>query len=290
MKRLQFTTFQNYDSKYNLSRVAVGKCLLLLIVLLIIINNFVQGQNKDKENSQAYLSAPQVDDIYFLDFRLLSDNLRPTEKYRIAKVVDVTGDIVTLLYGNVFYLRQQSLKDSIRYGQLRYKQYFETKRYDLTLAQLQAMFDVSAIFMIKRPENNMLYSNYINDPKPVSSSTIHIPGKRENSQGLSLLKSTYLENATEQAFNYFLKSAKLGFAKGQINLGQMYLNGNFVKKDMTQALFWFNKAALQSSKAAVLKYVIVCRQLDDCREGDFYQSLTDAGVNIKVRSLDFTLD
>jgi hypothetical protein len=290
MKRLQFTTFQNYDSKYNLSRVAVGKCLLLLIVLLIIINNFVQGQNKDKENSQAYLSAPQVDDIYFLDFRLLSDNLRPTEKYRIAKVVDVTGDIVTLLYGNVFYLRQQSLKDSIRYGQLRYKQYFETKRYDLTLAQLQAMFDVSAIFMIKRPENNMLYSNYINDPKPVSSSTIHIPGKRENSQGLSLLKSTYLENATEQAFNYFLRSAKLGFAKGQINLGQMYLNGNFVKKDMTQALFWFNKAALQSSKAAVLKYVIVCRQLDDCREGDFYQSLTDAGVNIKVRSLDFTLD
>jgi hypothetical protein len=290
MKRLQFTTFQNYDCKYNLSRVAVGKCLLLLIVLLIIINNFVQGQNKDKENSQAYLSAPQVDDIYFLDFRLLSDNLRPTEKYRIAKVVDVTGDIVTLLYGNVFYLRQQSLKDSIRYGQLRYKQYFETKRYDLTLAQLQAMFDLSAIFMIKRPENNMLYSNYINDPKPVSSSAIHIPGKRENSQGLSLLKSTYLENATEQAFNYFLRSAKLGFAKGQINLGQMYLNGNFVKKDMTQALFWFNKAALQSSKAAVLKYVIVCRQLDDCREGDFYQSLTDAGVNIKVRSLDFTLD
>lgn len=290
MKRLQFTTFQNYDSKYNFSRVAVGKCLLLLIVLLIIINNFVQGQNKDKENSQVYLTAPQVDDIYFLDFRLLSDNLRPTEKYRIAKVVDVTGEIVTLLYGNVFYLRQQSLKDSIRYGQLRYKQYFETKRYDLTLAQLQAMFDLSAIFMIKRPENNMLYSNYINDPKPVSSSAIHIPGKRENSQGLSLLKSTYLENATEQAFNYFLRSAKLGFAKGQINLGQMYLNGNFVKKDMTQALFWFNKAALQSSKTAVLKYVIVCRQLDDCREGDFYQSLTDAGVNIKVRSLDFTLD
>jgi TPR repeat protein len=119
---------------------------------------------------------------------------------------------------------------------------------------------------------------------------IFIPGKRENTQGLSLSKSTYLENSAEQAYDYFLRSAKLGFAEGQINLGQMYLNGEFVDKDMTRALFWFNKAALQSNKAAVLKYVIVCRQLDECREGEFYQSLFDAGVNIKVRSLDFTLE
>jgi hypothetical protein len=290
MTRLQFTIFQKFCTKYDFNRVDLGKYLVFFIVALIIFNHLIQGQNKEKENSQNYLNAPQVDDIYFLDFRLLSDNLRPTEKYRIAKVVDVTGEVVTLLYGNVFYLRQQSLKDSIRYGQLRYKQYFETKRYDLTLAQLQAMFNTSAIFMIKRPNNNMLYGNYVNDPKPASHSPIYIPGKRENSQGLSLLKSTYLENYTEQAYDYFQKSAKLGFTEGQINLGQMYLNGEFVNKDMTRALFWFNKAALQSNKAAVLKYVIVCRQLDECREGEFYQSLNDAGVNIKVRAFDFTLN
>ena len=290
MTRLQFTIFQKFCTKYDFNRVDLGKCLVFFIVALIIFNNLIQGQNKEKENSQNYLNAPQVDDIYFLDFRLLSDNLRPTEKYRIAKVVDVTGEVVTLLYGNVFYLRQQSLKDSIRYGQLRYKQYFETKRYDLTLTQLQAMFNTSAIFMIKRPNNNMLYGNYVNDPKPASHSAIYIPGKRENSQGLSLLKSTYLENYTEQAYDYFQRSAKLGFTEGQINLGQMYLNGEFVNKDMRRALFWFNKAALQSNKDAVLKYVIVCRQLDECREGEFYQSLNDAGVNIKVRAFDFTLN
>jgi TPR repeat protein len=152
------------------------------------------------------------------------------------------------------------------------------------------MFNTSAIFMIKRPNNNMLYGNYVNDPKPASHSAIYIPGKRENSQGLSLLKSTYVENYTEQAYDYFQRSAKLGFTEGQINLGQMYLNGKFVNKDMRRALFWFNKAALRSNKAAVLKYVIVCRQLDECREGEFYQSLNDAGVNIKVRAFDFTLN
>jgi hypothetical protein len=290
MTKLQLTIFQNFCSKYDVNRVNLGKYVVFFIVALIIFNHLIQGQNEEQESSQHYLNAPKLDDIYFLDFRVMSDNLRPTEKYRIAKVVDVTGEIITLLYGNVFYLRQQALKDSIRYGQLRYKQYFETKRYDLTHAQLQAMFDSSAILMIKRPENNMLYGNYINNPKPASHSMIFIPGKRENTQGLSLLKSTYLENSAEQAYDYFLRSAKLGFAEGQINLGQMYLNGEFVDKDMTRALFWFNKAALQSNKAAVLKYVIVCRQLDECREGEFYQSLFDAGVNIKVRSLDFTLE
>ncbi|NQY50992.1 MAG: sel1 repeat family protein, partial [Colwellia sp.] len=113
-----------------------------------------------------YLASPKIDDIYFLDFRVLSDALRPKEKYRLAKVVDITGDTVTLLYGNMFYLRQQTLKDSIHYGQLRYKGYFESKRYDLTLTQLKAMHDSTAIYMIKRPDLNMLYGNYINDPRP----------------------------------------------------------------------------------------------------------------------------
>ncbi len=290
MTILQFSIFQNFCRKYDFNRVNLSKCLMFFTVTLIIFYNLVQGHSDEKESSQHYLNAPKLDDIYFLDFRVMSDNLRPTEKYRIAKVVDITGEVITLLYGNVFYFRQQALKDSIRYGQLRYTQYFETKRYDLTHAQLQAMFDSSAILMIKRPKNNMLYGNYINEPKPASHSMNFIPGKRENSEGLSFLKSTYLESHIEQAYEYFQRSAKLGFAEGQINLGQMYLNGEFVDKDMTRALFWFNKAALQSNKTAVLKYVIVCRQLDECREAEFYQSLFDAGVNIKVRALDFTLD
>ena len=273
-----------------MTSVTFIKSLLALVFTVLLFIYIVHDLSENNTNTQIYLNAPQVDDIYFLDARLMTDNLRPKEKYRLAKVVDVTGDIVTLLYGNVFYLRQQALKDSIRYGQLRYQQYFESKRYDLSLSQLQVMLDTSAIFMVKRPKNNMLYGNYVNDPKPAVSRSIFIPGKRENSQGLSLLKSANLEGNLQQAYRYFLMSATLGFAEGQINLGQMYLNGDHVEKNLVQALFWLNKAALQSNKAAVLKYVIVCRQLDTCQEVDFYQRLFDAGVNIKVRSIDFELD
>ena len=204
-------------------------------------------------------------------------------------MVDITGDVVTLLYGNMFYLRQQSLKDSIRYGQLRYQDYFEAKRYDLSLEELQAMHTSGAIYMIKRPDQNMLYGNYINDPEPAIDSSLFIPGKRENFQGLTLLTSTYIENNYQQAFDYFSQSAELGFAQGQVNLGQMYLNGQFVEKDLSQAMHWFKQAALQSDKSGVLKYVIVCRQVSSCQEGDFFQELNYAGVNIKVREVDFKL-
>jgi len=266
----------------------VFKIIVLLVLCLFIYKKSTQSQ-QENDDSLIYLASPKVDDIYFLDFRVLSDNLRPNEKYRIAKVVDITGDVVTLLYGNIFYLRQQSLKDSIRYGQLRYKDYFESKRYDLTLTQLKVMHDSSAIYMVKRPDKNMLFGNYVNDPKTELSTNLYIPGKRENLAGLSLLKSDYLENNKQQAFERFSASAQLGFAAGQVNLGQMYLNGEYIDKDFNQALYWLKQAALQSDKAGVLKYVIVCRQVSYCLEVDFYQELLNAGVNIKVREIDFTL-
>jgi hypothetical protein len=265
------------------------KIIALLFLCLFIYKKSNQSQQED-DNSLTYLISPKVDDIYFLDFRLLSENLRPNEKYRLAKVVDITGDMVTLLYGNVFYLRQQALKDSIRYGQLRYKEYFESKRYDIKLAQLKAMYESKAIYMIKRPDHNMLYGNYINDPEPKKGSALYIPGKRENLEGLSFKKSRYLENNLQQAFEHFSRSSQLGFAEGQVNLGQMYLNGEYIDKDLSQAMYWFKQAALQSDKSGVLKYVIVCRQVSYCQEGDFYQELTDAGVNIKVKKIDFKLN
>jgi len=285
-KANQVTGFFNRE---NFSVANILKILALLALSLFIYKKSTQSQQED-DASLIYLASPKVDDIYFLDFRVLSDSLRPKEKYRIAKVVDITGDTVTLLYGNVFYLRQQSLKDSIRYGQLRYKDYFEGKRYDLTLSELKQMHDSSAIYMIKRPEQNMLYGNYINEPKPELNSSLYIPGKRENLEGLSLLKANYLENNLEQAFERFSRSAQLGLAQGQVNLAQMYMNAQYVEKDLSQAMYWFKQAALQSHKAGVLKYVIVCRQVSYCQEGDFFQELTEAGVNIKVRAVDFKVN
>ncbi len=100
------------------------------------------------------------------------------------------------------------------------------------------------------------------------------------------MKSIYIENNLGLAFELYQQSAQLGFAKGQVNLAQMYLNGQHVEKDLQQALFWFKQAALQSYKPGILKYVIVCKQVASCELATFYQSLISSGVNIKVRAMD----
>jgi len=49
----------------------------------------------------------------------------------------------------------------------------------------------------------------------------------------------------KQAADWYLKSAKAGYAIAQFNLGKMYENGTGVKQDYKQAFSWYEKSASQ---------------------------------------------
>ena len=264
---------------------------LLSALVCVLYFGYVKYNNytEDQEQTLAVISNPKIDDIYFLDFRLLSDKLRPKEKYRIAKVVDITGDIVTLIYGGFYYQRENAAINSIKYGQLSYSDYFETKRYDIPLNTIKAMQNNGTIYLAKRPTRKKLYGNLVGPEINSNYSHKYIYGKKENIKGEAFLKEQYSETNFKQAFNYFQQSSSLGYAKGQVNLDEMYINGTHTEIDLNKALHWLKLASLQSSKPAILKYGIICKQVTDCNIYDFYQNLTDAGVNVKVRKLDFEL-
>ena len=259
--------------------------LLFLIIISVISWQWFTKMHQHSVLTEQYLAAPKIDDFYFLDFRLFSENLRPKEKYRVAQVVDITGDVITLLYSDFFYYNQNMIEDSFRFGHLRYKDYFQPKRYDFTLKQLNAMYNSGAIYMAKRTVQGRLVGNTVKPDKTVYQSKLFVAGKRENNVGLAFLLEKNLETHAEFAFENFSRSAELGYPQGQLNLAEMYVNGQYVEKDLTRALYWFNQAALQSYKPAILKYDIVCKQVEHCDLYDFYQNLINSGVNVKVRSL-----
>jgi len=261
----------------------------MVTVAIILMNIWFESQEQQDVLTSEIISSPQIDDFYFLDFRLLSDNLRPREKYRLAKVVDITGDVITLLYSDFYYVREQIIKESIRYGHLRFKDYFQTKRYDFTHNEIIAMYESGAITLAKRPVLKELYGNGIEPYEYRYQSDLFVPGKRENTKGLLFLNETKLETSLQSAYDYFSQSANLGFAKGQLNLAEMYINGQYVDKDFKQALYWLKQASLQSDKPSILKYVIVCKQVVGCDIFGFYKDLIDSGVDIKVRNLDVKL-
>jgi len=267
------------------------KVTISFVLFAALVFAFIEYNSYKVEESQtlAIVSSPKINDIYFLDFRLLSDKLRPKEKYRIAKVVDITGDIVTLVYGGFFYQRQHAAINSIQYGQLSYKEYFEPKRYDIPLNTIKDMYANQAIYLAKRPIRNKLFGNLVGPAKAKDVSSHFTYGRKENIKGEAFLKEQFSETNFKTAFEFFQVSSNLGYAKGQVNLAEMYINGLHVKKDLNQALYWLKQASLQSNKSAILKYGIICKQIKSCNIISFYQELTTSGVNIKVRKIDFKL-
>ncbi|MGB1262548.1 MAG: tetratricopeptide repeat protein [Cognaticolwellia sp.] len=264
------------------------KALLLPIVLCFIYYCYEVYHQKPQAQQQTVdiVSSPKINDIYFLDFRVLSHDLRPNEKYRLAKVVDITGDIVTLVYGSFYYARQHAVKNAIYYGQLSYKDYFEAKRYDFKPAQLQQRLSSGAIYLAMRPTRDKLFGQRVAPEQRQFRNNMMIPGRRENIAGQAFLNERNRETNLAQAFNLFQKSANYDYVQGQVNLAQMYINGQYVDKNLVKALYWLKQASLQSHKPAILKYEIICKQVPTCQIYDFFHQLTSAGVDVKVRNLE----
>tara|TARA_R110000744_G_scaffold5200_5_gene18218 strand:- start:1449 stop:2372 length:924 start_codon:yes stop_codon:yes gene_type:complete len=267
------------------------KSFLIPILLCIAYYSYyvVYKTYQEQQQTLEIIATPKINDIYFLDFRLLSDNLRPNEKYRLAKVVDITGDIITLIYGGFYYPSQHATINSIYYGQLTYKNYFEAKRFDYKHQQIQQKLNTGAIYQAMRPVHDKLLGQRVSPEQRKIRSNIFIPGRRENLTGEAFLNERFSETNLQQAFNLFTKSANYDFAQGQVNLAEMYINGQYVEKNLNKALYWLNQASLQSHKPAILKYDIVCKQVTSCEIYDFFKNLVAAGVDVKVRKLDTKL-
>jgi len=277
-------------SVFSVNASDVFKLIVVLFILYFIVSK-VNKSDIEQIETQRYLSQPSLNDIYFLDIKELTNNVRPKERYRVAKVVDITGHIITLRYGNLLYPNKQSVIDGIRYGQLRYHEYLEPKRYDFSLKSLHGLYEKGAIYKVKRPVHDVLYGNNVSPDKneiDKENPQIFIPGKREFIEANAVAKSKHIEDYIEQSFALWQQSAQLGYAKGQVALAQAYLSSEYTK-DLNLALYWFKQAALQSNKAGILKYEIVCKQVAQCNIVDFFQQLQSAGVNIKVREVDFSL-
>ena len=288
-KPLSLTALKVFLQQLILSK----KRLLTALLLTLAYYSYyvIYKEYRAQQQSKIIVAAPKINDIYFFDFRKIRDNLRPNEKYRLAKVVDITGDVITLVYGSLYYARQHAALNSIYYGQLTYKDYFEPKRFDYQQEQLSQKFSSGAIYLALRPTHDKILGHRVGPEQRKFRESIFIQGRKENLYGQALLNERYSETNLKQAFELFTQSASYDYVQGQVNLAQMYINGQYVEKDLNQALYWLNLASLQSHKPAILKYEIICKQVSSCHIYDFFQNLVASGVEVKVRRLtpNFTL-
>lgn len=264
-----------------------------IIIVLLLSYYFSEEQEKHRQ-SQRYINAPKVNDFYYLDYRNASGDRRPHHKYRVAKIVDITGGTVSLTLGNYFYPLKKSLKDAVLFGHSTNFDYFEKHRQNYSAEELNSLFEQGFIYRVVRPELAYIGGNrqlYMIEGQAVSNPTIakekwhFIPGKRENAQGVAMLKASNVENKYQKAFELLKRSAELGYAPGQTNFAELYLtfNGNEEVRDVQTAAYWLFQAALQGYQPAVEKYRVICELEESCNIEEFYRGLSEAGTNLRTK-------
>ncbi|WP_019026821.1 tetratricopeptide repeat protein [Colwellia piezophila] len=289
VRKLIFSDFSlAFFNKLRLLSTFTGS----IIIMLLLSYYFSEEQEKHRQ-SQAYIEAPKINDFYYLDYRKTSGDRRPHHKYRLAKVVDITGGRVSLTYGNYFYPLKNSLNNGVRYGHSRNFDYFEQQRHNFSSVELDSLFEQGFIYRVVRPEFISIGRNravYMIDGNPVTNTTVakeewfYIPGKRENTQGVAFLKARYIKDGIEQAFILLKKSAELGYAPGQTNLAELYLTFTDVEGsgDVENAARWLFQAALQGYQPAIEKYRVICQLEEACHIEDFYRALNEAGTSYRI--------
>ena len=258
-----------------------------------MLSYFFSEEQEKHQQSQAYIDAPKINDFYYLDYRKTSGGRRPHHKYRLAKIVDITGGTVSLVYGNYFYPLRNSLSDGIRFGHSRNVNYFEKQRQNFSRVELDSLFEQGFIYRVVRPEfvsigrNKAVYmidGNAVTNATLVKEEWLFIPGKRENTQGVAFLKAKYMDDRFEKAFVLLKKSAELGYAPGQTNLAELYLTFTDIEGsgDIENAAHWLFQAALQGYQPAIEKYRVICQLEEACDIEDFYQALSEEGINLRI--------
>ena len=113
--------------------------------------------------ASALILAPQVNDIYFLDLRLLGGKLERNNehKYKLAKVIRVSDENLTIVYGTVLYQWQHAVVSSIEYGLLSNNDYFKLIPDYISFSKIKEMRSNGAIYLVKRPIRNRLYGDFV---------------------------------------------------------------------------------------------------------------------------------
>jgi len=138
------------------------KILFVICILVSIALGYQKYIEHTLEQEQAltYIDNPKVGDIYFLDMRLLQDKLTLKNKYKLAKVVRVGDEGLSIVYGSFFYQWQYSVVQSIQYGDLRNIDYFTSNPEYFAFNDIKKMSSQGAIYLVKRPMGNKIYGNY----------------------------------------------------------------------------------------------------------------------------------
>ena len=222
--------------------------LTLFVILLIVITYFSYSIFENKQQQAEFLSAPKVDDVLILDMGHLITDRKYQTQYRIAQVLSVEEDSITLKQGSYTYRKKRGAERAIKLDSLMLNNYFRPTLISFKKSELAALYDQGAIDEIFRPTDIYVMGGIVrsrNMPQRVAHRN-KMTFNHFNQQGVK----AYLSLNYEAARTLFTKSAEQGHEWGQYNLADMLEYGEGGDVDLAGAYKWYKSAAAQNNLKA----------------------------------------
>ncbi|WNC69923.1 tetratricopeptide repeat protein [Thalassotalea nanhaiensis] len=239
---------------------------LVLFMLFAGITHYQELQELEHQQ----VKNPLPNDVYIIDNEVLNKQSRLREKYMITQVTSVDDNNVYLKVSNFIYLKVSDAIRGIRTDKLLTRQFFSNEILKLPRSQLEQLWVNGGVSEVGRSNDGMhLYGGVIiaRPKQNLLKKRKYRIGTQENQLAISYYQGDMgYEQDWKEAFRLFKQGAEKGNPYSQINLAQMYRDGETVEVNLKQALYWFNMARKQGVYSAKEEYSKLCRQVAECIE------------------------
>ncbi|WP_371187182.1 tetratricopeptide repeat protein [Thalassotalea maritima] len=248
------------------------KVLVQISITLSIV--FIGGgafsyYNYQKAQTLKLIQSPQRNDVYILEKKIIKDHTPLREKYVIAQINSVTETELIFRVSNFVYLRVSDAVKGIRTDKLLTRRFFSNKLVRLAKSEIEQHWLNGTISKVGRSANGIhLYGGIINHlNQPTQKIRNMRQGGQANQQAISYYQGNMgYEQDIDEAFRLFKQAAHDGHPYAQINLAQMYRDGESVEVNYNQALYWFSEARKQGIAYASEEYSELCAKITSYSE------------------------
>ncbi|MAD89494.1 MAG: hypothetical protein CMK64_07290 [Pseudoalteromonas sp.] len=220
----------------------------LFVIALIVIAYFVHSIYENKQQQAVFLADPQIDDVLILDMGHINTDRKYQAQYRVAQVLQVGDETVTLKQGSYTYRKKRGAERAIKLDSLMLNNYFRPALLSFKKSELSALYDKGAIDEIYRPTDIYVMGGIVRHramPERVPHK-LKIAFNQYNQEGVQ----AYLARDFEEARKLFTLAAEQGHDWGQYNLADMLEYGEGGNIDLAGAYKWYKSAAEQSNLKA----------------------------------------
>ena len=224
---------------------------LLLICMLLY---FYQQYHAKIKLQQSIINNPQAYDTYLVKAdKFAQEPLRP-ENLKVAQVLEFNDKFITFQISNYRYKRDRAITMAMRTSLLVQRDFFSANTLTLPRTEVQRLYDEGTIYDVLRPYAYSLYGGFVMFPPRPKPLYEGVKLNQNNQQGITY----YKDKLYTEALDSFLLAAKEGSQWGQLNLAQMFQDGQGTDKDTQQAIYWYQKAAAQGNRKAKIELKDLC--------------------------------